>query len=122
MKTVLSTLLCLIGVLPLALGQGISVQLLLDQEQYLPNETLTVKARISNFSGQTLRLGSDSDWLTFGVEDWRHLPVSRRGNLSTTGEFTLEPSMTATKKVNLAPYFELNQPGRYTITANLRVP
>lgn len=122
MKTVLSTLSCLLGFLPLALGQGISVQLILDQEQYLPNEILTVKARISNFSGQTLRLGSTSDWLTFAVEDARRLPVTRHGTVPTTGEFTLEPAMTATKKVNLAPYFELSQPGRYSVAASLRVP
>jgi hypothetical protein len=122
MKNVLTILSCVLGFLPLALGQGVSIQLALDQEQYLANETLIVKARISNFSGQTLHLGDDPDWLTFGVQDPRHLPVSRSGKVPVLGEFTLEPSMTATKKVDLSPYFDLSQPGRYSVSATLTVP
>src|ERR1051326_4110858 len=122
MKSLLAILIGIMGLLPLALGQGVSIQLVLDQEQFLVNETLVVKARISNFSGQTLRLGKDPEWLTFTVQDSNRRPVTRAGQVPGTGELTVEPSMTAPKKVNLAPYFNLSQPGRYSVAASLTVP
>ena len=50
-----------------ALAQGISVEVVTDQDYFLPHESLMVKVRITNFSGQTLVLGKDDDWLTFAI-------------------------------------------------------
>jgi hypothetical protein len=120
-KTVLAILSCLAGAL-CALGQGVSVQLVLDQDQYLAGETLPAKVRVSNFSGHPLHLGKEADWLTFWVQDAQHLEVSRQDMVPVAGEFTLEPSMTGTKRVDLAPYFDLTQAGRYYVSAVVTVP
>ncbi len=122
MKSLFATLGCLVATVLVARGQAVSIELVLDQEQYLPGEALVVKARVANFTGQELKLGTDETWLSFTVEDSRHLAVSKRGTVPVKGEFSLEPSMTGTKRVDLAPYFDLTQPGRYYVSATLLVP
>ena len=46
----------------------VTVDVVLDQEQFLPSETMPVAVRITNRSGQPLHLGADANWLTFSVE------------------------------------------------------
>jgi hypothetical protein len=105
-----------------AVGQGLSIEVVLDQEQYLPGETIPLRVRVTNFAGQTLRLGKDENWLSFSVEDARHLAVSKLGTTPVAGEFALEPSMTGIKKADIAPYFELSTPGRYYVSATVTMP
>src|SRR5208283_1575480 len=49
-------------------AQVVTVQLTLEQEQFLPGESLPVTVHIVNSSGQSLHLGADAKWLTFTVE------------------------------------------------------
>jgi hypothetical protein len=106
----------------LAAPSQITVEVLLDQDQFLVGESLPVGARITNLSGQTLRLGGESDWLTFDIESARGSVVQKTGDVPVVREFTLQSSKMATKRVDLAPYFTLTQPGRYYITATARIP
>ena len=50
------------------LGAQVTAEVVLDEEYFLPGESIVVSVRISNLSGQTLQLGKDPDWLTFAVE------------------------------------------------------
>ena len=45
-----------------------AIEVVLDQAQFLRDESLPVKVRISNRSGQTLKLGQDPDWLSFNIQ------------------------------------------------------
>ncbi len=99
----------------------VNVDVTLDQENYLPGETIEASVRVTNLSGQTLHLGTDADWLSFTLESRDGEVVARTGEVPVTGEFTLESSKAAIKHVNLAPYFSLDQPGRYNVTAGLKV-
>ncbi|MEO6036740.1 MAG: hypothetical protein ABIQ35_15930 [Verrucomicrobiota bacterium] len=101
---------------------AVSVELSLEQEQFLSNEDLRVAVRITNRSGQTLAFGKEDDWLTFSIEAKDHYVVSQLGDVPVAGEFTLESSQTGTKRVNLTPYFDFRQAGRYQITASLKIP
>src|SRR5690348_3345742 len=112
MKSRLLILAWLSALVPVAIGQGISIELVLDQEQYLPGESIPVKVRITNFSGHDLTLGKDENWLRFYVEDGRHMVIHPQRSVPVTGEFTLEPSMTGTKKIDLMPYYDLTEVGR----------
>jgi diguanylate cyclase (GGDEF)-like protein len=47
----------------------VTVDITLDQEQYLRDESMPVKVRITNRSGRTLKLGGTADWLNFTVEN-----------------------------------------------------
>ncbi len=93
------------------------MELTLDQEQFLPGETLTVVVRITNRSGQTLNLGSDEEWLKFAVES-RNVPiVVRNGEPPVAENIVLDSAHTAIKRVNIAPYFNLKNPGHYSVMA-----
>lgn len=103
-------------------AQIISVQVLLESEQYVPNEPLIAKVRINNSSGQTLRLGDDPNWLTFVIESHQGPYVRMLKLPDVMGGFELESSHTATKHVDLAPCFDLSKIGRYNVTATVRAP
>jgi len=100
----------------------VTVEILLDQQQFLPGESLPAAVRIVNRSGQTLHLGADPDWLTFAIDASDGRVPNRQGDVPVQGEFTLENSKMATKHVDLGPYFALNQPGRYSVSATVRIP
>jgi hypothetical protein len=77
--------------------------------------------RITNRSGQDLHLGKGDDWLTFSVESRDSQVVPKTGDVPVAGEFVLESSRTVTLRMDLAPYFLLNRPGRYSITATMQL-
>src|SRR6266536_1985218 len=105
----------------LAAAAQISVEVLLDQDQYLRDESLPVKVRVTNRAGQTLQLGKDNDWLAFAVESLEGDVVSKLAEVPVTGEFILESARMATRQVDLTPCFDLSQVGRYTVTATIRI-
>jgi hypothetical protein len=99
----------------------VSVDVVLDQEQFLPSEALPVAVRITNSSGQPLHLGADADWLTFSVESVTGPVVVKKGDVPVLGEFDLRSSQVATKRVDLAPYFDLTRQADYRVTATVRI-
>src|SRR6266700_2595653 len=117
--TRLSLGLLLVSLSPLA--AQVSVEVVLEQDQFLRDESLPVKVRITNRSGQTLNLGKEPDWLRFTLESRDGSAVSKLGEPLVTGEFSLESSLAASKPVDLMPYFDLSQPGRYTVAATVRI-
>jgi hypothetical protein len=98
-----------------------SIEVTLDQQQFLPGEKLTAAIRITNRSGQTLHLGDDEDWLSLSIEGQDGSVLPRFGDIPVQGEFTLDSSKVATKRIDLAPYFPLTTPGRYSIIATVKV-
>jgi hypothetical protein len=93
-----------------------------EQDQFLPGESLPVAIRIANSSGQPLHLGADPKWLTFNVgsaDD--NFAVMRKADPPVTGEFNLDSSEVATKRLDLAPYFLMTHPGSYRVTATVHI-
>lgn len=119
MKTLLSCLLA-ISFLSRAAAQ-VSIELELEQEQFLPSESVRVAVKITNRSGQMLHLGADPDWLTFNVENSDGFVVIKKNEVPVTGEFDLESSQMAIKRVDLQPHFAMTKPGRYKVIATLRI-
>ncbi len=100
----------------------VNVELVLDQEQFLRSESLPVRLKISNFSGQTLRLGNDPDWLAFTIEAQEGKPLSKTGDIPLPKPFSVDSAKTASLRTDLMPHFDLSEPGHYTIRAKVRVP
>jgi hypothetical protein len=121
MKLLLTTLASLLVTAWAARAQTLSVALVLDQDQYLAGESLVVKVRISNFAGQNVEFGRQENWLTFTLEDSHHLLVPRQDAIPVLGAFTLESSTVGTKKVDIAPHYDLTQPGRYYLKATVNM-
>ena len=99
----------------------VTVQVTQDQDQFLPGEELNAAVRITNRSGQPLRLGQGEDWLSFSIQGREEEVVPKLGEVPVEGEFTLDSSKVVTKHVNLSPYFALSHAGHYTITAVVRL-
>ena len=99
----------------------VTVNLTLAQDQFLPCEALPVAVHITNQSGQPLHFGADADWLTFSVEAGDGFVVVKNSNPPVQGEFTLDSSQVATKRVDLAPYFGLSKSGHYQVTATVKI-
>ena len=115
----------IIGILLLSLvavTAQVTVDITLDQDQYLRDESLPVKVRITNRSGRPLKLGGTADWLNFTVENREGHNVGRFGDLPVKEEFTVESSMVATRTVNITPFFNIGFPGRYTVSAEMKIP
>lgn len=103
-----------------ALAQ-VTVEVVLEQQQFLPGESLPVAVRITNLSGQPLRLGADDEWLQIAVEGRAGQIVRRLADPPVRGEFTLESSQRATRRLDLAPCFDLSKQGRYRLQATVRI-
>ena len=100
----------------------VNVELAMDQDQFLPNESVRLAVKIINRSGQTLHLGATPDWLTFSVESEDNAVVIKNSEVPVVEPFDLESSQMATKHVDLQPYFAMGRPGRYKVIATLRIP
>jgi hypothetical protein len=99
----------------------VSVDLSLDQDEFLPCESVPLAVKITNRSGQQLHLGADADWLTFNVESSDGFVVIKNAEVPVLGEFDLENMQLAIKRVDLQPYFSMTKPGRYRVIATLRI-
>ena len=121
MRFWLVVLLAVFALLPGARAQ-LSVEIVLDQGQFLKDESMPIKVRITNRSGQTLKLGAEKDWLTFSVASRDGFSVTQSRDLPLTTEFTLESATLVTRRLDLMPYFDFSYTGRYTIAATLKVP
>lgn len=99
----------------------VTVNLTLEQDQFLPGEALPVAVHITNQSGQSLHFGADPDWLTFSVEAEDDFIVVKNSDPTVLGEFNLDSSQVATKRVDLEPCFDLKRSGHYRIIATVRI-
>src|ERR1051325_470501 len=115
---------CSLALLALSLAgvrAQVTVEVVQDQDQFLPGETVRTAVRVTNLSGQTLKLGEEDDWLKFWVESGDGLMVAKVGETPVKGEFEVGSSEVATKRVDLLPYFALSKPGRYSVSATVRI-
>jgi hypothetical protein len=105
--------------LTMAVQAQVDVKLEFAQDKFLTGETSEVILRIANFTGGPLRLGERADWLRFSVENVNGSVVQRRTELEETGAFTLKAGARATLRFDLAPLFQLDQIGRYHVSATV---
>ncbi len=102
-------------------AQVVQVDLVTQQEEYLPNEDLMVGVRIANKSGRKLHFGRDNVWLSFQVEalDGKHVGVMK--DPEVTGPFVIDSPMRAVRPFNIAPWFDMTRSGRYFVTATVHI-
>lgn len=108
-----------LSVLPLC--AQVSVEVVTEQDKFLPAESLPVAVKITNRSGRTLNLGDQPGWLTFSVEGRDGFVVEETGEVPVIGPFKLASGEVATRRVDLAPCFSLNRPGGYRIEATVNL-
>lgn len=105
-----------------AQSAAVTIELILDENIYLPGEEIPVGVRISNLSGRPLTFGSSTNWLNFYVESKTGEIIARLGAVPVEGEFTLESAKAGTKWWNIQPYFDFQEAGVHNVYADIRLP
>lgn len=105
-----------------AAPSGVSVEIALEQAQFLPSEDVTVAVRITNLSGREIELGNDNQWLSFYLQGEAGYVVPRTGDIDIAKTFTIPSAKVATRRVNITPVFNFTRPGRYRLTATVNLP
>ncbi len=104
-----------------AQAEGLQMELLTEQLEYLPHEPLQVGLRIQNRSGQPVVLGQADDWVRFAVFDSNKRLVDKRSDPPRGDIFVLPNGQEVVKTFNLMPHFDLSTPGTFTLTAQVTV-
>jgi len=119
----IALLLCLLAAAGPVRAQfsGITAELELTQDQYLPDEDLQLKVRITNRSGQPITFGLDTNWISLTIIGERNYLVPKISDMPVTGEFTLLNGQTAERAFNPTPYFDFRRPGHYGIAGAIRL-
>ncbi len=97
----------------------VEVEIRCAQKRFLPSESIPLSVRIGNLTGMPLKLGTWPGWLSFSVEQMPAGVVKKIGDISESGEFTLEQSTVGTIKYDLSSVFEIDQMGNYRVTATV---
>ncbi len=125
MKRIVFLWALLLGFLPLARSQviAVSAELSVPDNQVLADEKMLVKMTIQNRSGQDLKLGTGSDWLTFTVLGEKNslVPPIGTNHVYIEGETNVPAGLSASREFNLTPYFDFRQPGHYTVKAAIKI-
>ena len=122
-KFVLLAALCLFAACPVqAQLNGVTAELMLGQDQYLPGEAVDLKVRVLNRSGQQIVLGSDNQWITMSITGENNDVCPKLGDMPVQGEFSLQSGEMGTRSCNPTPYFDFHAQGRYRVTARIRMP
>jgi hypothetical protein len=98
----------------------VTVDLSLDQDQFLPGEALPVTVHITNRSGQTLHLGDDG-WLTFFVQSSDGSVVLKKMDPPVKSPFDLGNGEVGIKRLDIAPYYLLGHDGTFRISATVHI-
>jgi hypothetical protein len=101
---------------------GVSAELKLDSEEYLPGEALQLMVRVMNRSGQVVSFGADQNWLTISMTTDKGSPCPKLDDMPVQGEFSLQSGEAGTKTVNPTPYYDFRTIGRYRVSATVRIP
>lgn len=98
----------------------VTVDVTLDQDQFLPGEAVPVAVHVTNRSGETIHLG-EGDWLTFLIQMDDGSVVVKKSDPPVQYPFDLGSLEVATKRLDLAPYYILGRAGTYKITATVHI-
>lgn len=109
------------GLLLAAARAQVTVELAFDQDSYLPHESCLAEVRITNFSGRTLRIPAEADWLDLAVESTDGYIVAKLAEIPPAEAFEIPSAARGKRRVDLAPCFNLTEPGRYQVIATVRL-
>lgn len=101
---------------------GVTAELKLAEDQYLPGEDLQLKVSILNRSGQPIILGTDNEWISLSITGENNSICPKVAEMPVQGEFSLQSGEVGTRSLNPTPFFDFRRDGRYHITARIRIP
>ncbi len=99
----------------------VQMDLVLEQKQFVPGEELMVGVRIANLSGQPLRFGGVEDWASFQFDPNGEIRVRSTSKIPHGEPFVVTNATRATRWFDLAPHFDLEKPGYYSVSASVQI-
>jgi hypothetical protein len=90
--------------------------------QFVAGESCEIAVRIVNYTGDVLKLGGKPDWVQISLDEVNGGSVTRLRDIPDVGEFSLKPSTRGTLRIDLAPCFRIDHPGRYQVSATMIDP
>jgi hypothetical protein len=99
----------------------VSVELSFDQESYLPHERCLAEIRITNFSGRPLKFPAEPNWFDFNVESKDGYIVAKLADVPAAEAFEIPSAARGKRRVDLAPCFNMAEPGRYNVHVSVRI-
>ncbi len=100
----------------------VNVELAFDQEYFLRGESVPVRVKIGNFSGQTVLLGESADWITFTVTGTDGRTIRQSASMPAVKPFQIESAKSMAVRADLKPAFDLSQPGHYKVAVRVMIP
>jgi hypothetical protein len=113
-------LFCALLASAVAVRAQVNVEIVLDDQQFLRGEPVTGRVKISNFSGQALRVGEDPEWLAFLVTGTDGKALRALEAMPPVKPFTIGSAQTVALRMDLAPYYDLQTAGRFGVTARMK--
>jgi hypothetical protein len=101
----------------------LSTSLRLNKKQYLAGEPVIAVVTITNHAGQPLDLASDSriQWLDFLIKDRFGEPATPKGR-NKFGRVSIKAGESLAREFDLSQYYQLGEPGNYSVSAMVRIP
>ena len=121
MQKILYALVAGLALAPAALAQ-VTAEIVFEQDLFLRSESLPLRVRINNFSGQPLVFGNIPEWLTFMVENRDGIVLRKLSDIPMPKPFTVESSKSVSLRVDLMPHFKLSEQGHYSVHAQIKIP
>jgi hypothetical protein len=121
MRKTLCALIMALAAAPSVFAQ-VTAEIVFEQEVFLRSESLPLRIRINNFSGQPLQFANTPDWITFTVENHNGVTLRKLSDIPKPKPFTVESSKSVSLRMDLMPHFNLSEPGRYSVKAVIAIP
>lgn len=101
----------------------LSTSLRIAKNQHLAGEPVMAIVTITNHSGKEQVFRSDGrfQWLDFLIKNGNGGPVSTK-NSSIFGPMKIAAGQSLAREVDLAQYFQLSEPGNFSVVALIRLP
>lgn len=93
------------------------------KRQYLAGEPVIAVVTVTNHAGQEILFRSDGrfQWLDFVLKDNNGNPVTPKGG-AMFGPMKIAAGESLAREVDLAQYFQLSEPGNFSVSALIRLP
>jgi hypothetical protein len=121
MQKIIYALVVGLALVPAAFAQ-VTAEIVFEQDNFLRSESLPLRVRINNFSGQPLVFGNVPEWLTFTVENRDGIALRKLSDLPAPKPFMVESSKSVSLRVDLMPHFNLSEQGHYSVHAKIKIP
>ncbi len=101
----------------------LSASLRVAKNQHLAGEPVIAIVTITNHAGKELTFRSDGrfQWLDFIVKNSNGCPVSTKST-SIFGPMQIAAGQSLAREVDLAQYFQISEPGNFSVAALIRLP